>query len=50
MTLQNKANYLSGKMQEFDDMGAMLTNEGSNLNDEQLLEGLPTDDFGGRLF
>ena len=46
--LKNKAEYLSKKLNESEELNQKIG--GCGMYDEQLLEGLPADDFGGRLF
>ena len=48
--LKEKAEYLSNKVNESEMMNQMIGGAGSSMCDEQLLEGLPADDFGGKLF
>lgn len=45
--MKNKVDYLTAKLQEAEQINRKI----EVLNyDEQLLEGLPCDDFGGKLF
>ena len=48
MELKKKADRLAGKINESDNLSRMVGE--SHSYDEQLLEGLPIDDFGGKLF
>lgn len=46
--LKKKADFLASRVAETKDASQMITD--SQAYDEQLLEGLPIDDFGGKLF
>lgn len=48
LELKKKADYLASKVHESQQMSKMVGQ--SSSFDEQLLQGLPVDDFGGKLF
>ena len=47
--LKEKAEYLANKVGQSEAMSQMI-GYSNGTGDEQLLEGLPADDFGGKLF
>jgi hypothetical protein len=48
LELKKKADRLAGKISESEQLSRLVGE--SHSYDEQLLEGLPVDDFGGKLF